>query len=227
MAFTAANVISDVRVVLKDPSGIRYTDAQLMSWINAGARQAVLMKPDITATFETITLVEGTEQSIPAEGHRLLSVLHNMSASDGVARRAVRPVSRETLDSQAPDWKSTNVTGFAAHALEVKNYHFDEQTPRNFHVFPGVNDTDAVWLRIAYSKMPTEVSSTSDAVDIPDIYQTAIMDYVCFRAYQHDAESDNNEQKATNHYAMFVGAVTGKSQIDQITTPNRRRGENR
>lgn len=222
MAFTASEVIDRARVLLKDTGGIRYTDAQFIYWINDACKQLVVMKPDASSTLSTITLATGTEQSIPADGHRLLSVLHNMSAaSGGTAGRSVRVVSREVLDTQEADWNNPSVAGFGAHGTTIKNYHFDEQTPRVFHVFPGVSGN--AYLRIAYSKIPTAVTLVGDNVDLPDIYSPAILDYILYRAYQHDAESDTNVMKGDKHYAMFVTSITGKTQVDNITTPNRKR----
>ena len=35
-----------------------------------------------------------------------------------------------------------------------------------------------------------------------------------------DAEYAGNNQRAANHYQLFTASVTGKGQIDVITTPN-------
>ena len=35
-----------------------------------------------------------------------------------------------------------------------------------------------------------------------------------------DAEYAGNNQRAANHYQLFTASVTGKAQVDLITTPN-------
>jgi hypothetical protein len=35
-----------------------------------------------------------------------------------------------------------------------------------------------------------------------------------------DAEYTGNSQRAGNHYQLFMAAVTGKSQLDLVTSPN-------
>ena len=35
-----------------------------------------------------------------------------------------------------------------------------------------------------------------------------------------DAEYTGNNQRAGNHYQLFMASVTGKSQLDMITNPN-------
>ena len=39
-------------------------------------------------------------------------------------------------------------------------------------------------------------------------------------AYMKDAEFAGNAQRASNHYQLFVASVTGKAQVDLLTTPN-------
>ena len=46
------------------------------------------------------------------------------------------------------------------------------------------------------------------------------MDYTLFRAYTKDAEFAANAQRANTHYQLFMVAITGKSQIDVISSPN-------
>ena len=39
-------------------------------------------------------------------------------------------------------------------------------------------------------------------------------------AYMKDAEYAGNSQRAANHYQLFTASVTGKGQVDALTTPN-------
>jgi hypothetical protein len=55
---------------------------------------------------------------------------------------------------------------------------------------------------------------------IPDIFANAVTDYTLFRAYTKDAEYAGNSQRASTHYNLFINSVTGKGQIDIITSPN-------
>ena len=60
----------------------------------------------------------------------------------------------------------------------------------------------------------------SGNLGIPDIFGNAVTDYVLFRAYTKDAEYAGNAQRASTHYNLFINSVTGKGQIDIITSPN-------
>ena len=219
MAVTVQSVIDRVQTTLQDTTGVRWpVVSELVLWVNDAQREIALLKPDASAKNETVTLVTGTKQAIPSSGNRLLRAVRNMSAaSGGTGKRSVRLVSREVLDAQTPDWHDPTVSGDAAHTNIVKHYIYDEQNPRNFYVYPGVAGSS--YLEIIYSANPTTVAQNGN-LDIPDIYANAGMNYVLYMAYMKDAEYAGNNQRAANHYQLFTASVTGKGQIDVITTPN-------
>ncbi len=225
MAVTVGSIIDRVQSTIQDVTGIRWPQAELVYWVNDAQREIVLFKPDASAVNATITLVDGTKQDIPGAGNRLLNVIRNMSAaSGGTGKRAIRLVQPEILNAQAPDWHDPSVTGQAAHTNIVKHYIYDDQNPRNFYVYPGVSGN--AYIEIVYSKDPDSVTA-SDNINIADIYANAIMDYVLYRAYSKDAEYAANNQRAAQHYQLFLQSVTGKGQVDQVTTPNYERDTGR
>ena len=219
MAVTVQSVIDRVQTTLQDTTGVRWpVVSELVLWVNDAQREIALLKPDASAKNETVTLVTGTKQAIPSSGNRLLRAVRNMSAaSGGTGKRSVRLVSREVLDAQTPDWHDPTVSGDAAHTNIVKHYIYDEQNPRNFYVYPGVAGN--AYLEIIFSANPTTVAQNGN-LDIPDIYANAVMNYVLYMAYMKDAEYAGNSQRAANHYQLFTASVTGKGQVDAITTPN-------
>lgn len=219
MSVTVQSVIDRVQTTLQDTTGVRWpVVSELVLWINDAQREIALLKPDASAKNETVTLVTGTKQIIPSGGNRLLRAVRNMSAaSNGTGKRSVRLVSREVLDAQTPDWHDPTVSGDAAHTNIIKHYIYDEANPRNFYVYPGVSGN--AYVEIIYSANPSTVTQ-SDNLDIPDIYANAVMNYVLYMAYMKDAEYAGNSQRAANHYQIFTASVTGKGQVDAITTPN-------
>lgn len=219
MAVTVQSVIDRVQTTLQDTTGVRWpVVSELVLWVNDAQREIALLKPDASAKNETVTLAAGTKQSIPSGGNRLLRAVRNMSAaSNGTGKRSVRLVSREVLDAQTPDWHDPSVSGDAAHTSVVKHYIYDEANPRNFYVYPGVSGN--AYLEIIYSANPSTVTQ-SDDLEVPDLYGNAVMNYVLYMAYMKDAEYAGNSQRAANHYQIFTSSVTGKGQVDAITTPN-------
>ena len=218
MAVTVASVLSRVDAVLQDTSNIRWPDTELILWVNDAQREIALIKPDATATVATVTLAAGTKQSIPSGGNRLLDVTRNMSAaSSGTGGRAIRLVNRSVLDAQSPSWHDPAVTGSAKHTNVIKHYTYEEDNPRTFYVYPGVSGN--AYVELTYSANPATVG-TSDNIGVPDIYATAIMNYVLYMAYMKEAEFAENSQRAGAHYQLFTSMLAGKGQLDATTSPN-------
>lgn len=222
MAVTVQSVVDRVQKTLQDTTGVRWPVVdELVLWVNDAQREIALLKPDSSAKNTTVTLAPGTKQEIPNDGNRLLRVVRNMSAAtNGLGKRAVRIVSREVLDAQTPDWHDPTVSGDAAHVLTVKHYVYDEQNPRNFYVYPGVASSGgSSFVEIIYSANPSTVAQGGN-LDIPDIFANAVMNYVLYMAYMKDAEYAGNNQRAASHFQLFMSSITGKGQVDALTSPN-------
>ena len=222
MTVTVDSVVNRVQVILQDTTGIRWpVTSELVLFINDAQREIALLKPDASATTSNEQLVTGTRQTLPTGGNRLLRVVRNMSgtASSSTGKRAVRLVSREILDAQTPNWHDATASSGtdAAHTTEIKHYIYDEQNPRVYYVYPGVAGN--AFAEVVFSANPSTVASGGN-LSIPDIYGNAVTDYVLFRAYTKDAEYAGNNQRASTHYNLFINSVTGKGQIDIITSPN-------
>jgi hypothetical protein len=222
MTVTVQSVIDRVQTVLQDTTGVRWPVVnELVLWINDAQREITLLKPDASAVNATITLAAGTKQEIPSAGNRLLKVIRNMSAaSNGTGKRSVRLVDAEVLNGQTPDWHDPSVSGDAAHTNIVKHYIYEESNHRNFYVYPGVAGN--AYLEIIYSANPSTVAQNGN-LSIPDIFANAVMNYVMYMAYMKDAEYAGSQERASSHYNLFLTSVTGKTQIDGVTTPNMER----
>ena len=217
---TGANLLLRIEDTLQDTTNVRWSEAELLRYINDAQREIVNLRPDASADHANVQLATGTEQAIPDVGLRLIKVVRNMSAAGGSAtgKRVIRIVDREILDSQAPDWHDPTVTGDAAHTTVVKHYVFDEDDPRKYYVYPGVSGN--AFVEIVFSRSPTDLANTSATLYVADIYANAIIDFVLYRAYMKDAEFAGNQQRASSHYQLFVGSVTQGAQVQTIVSPN-------
>lgn len=223
MAITVANVVTKARSVLQDTTSVRWPDDELIGWINDAQREIALIKPDASSKNTYMPMIPGTKQSLPNDGLRLLRVVRNMTdASANVGGRAIRLVSREILDAQQPEWHDPEAKGESAFGTIVKHYMYDEADPLHFYVYPGITNAMVLspMIELIYSANPDDVSQLTDQISIPDLYQNAILNYVLYMAYMKDAEYAGNSQRASSHYQIFTASVTGKGQVDVITTPN-------
>ena len=217
---TGANLLLRIEDTLQDTTNVRWSEAELLRYINDAQREIVNLRPDASADHANVQLSTGTEQAIPDVGLRLIKVVRNMSAAGGSAtgKRTIRIVDREILDTLEPDWHDPAVTGDAAHTTVVKHYAFDEDDPRKYYVYPGVSGN--AYVEIVFSRTPTDLANTSATLYIYDIYANAVIDYGLYRAYMKDAEFAGNQQRASAHYNLFLTSVSSGGQIQLGVSPN-------
>lgn len=226
MALTGTNLLSRIKDILQDTTSVRWPEAEILRYINDAQREIVNYRPESSAKTDNVQLVAGTKQALPSDGLRLIKVTRNMngSSSSATGKRAIRIVNVDILNTQEPDWNDPTVSGDAQHGTVVKHYIFDEDDPKNYYVYPGVNGN--AYVEIVYSKIPTDLSSASSNLDIDDIYGNAVIDYVLFRAYQKDSEYAGNAQRAQTHYQLFLNCIGQGMQAQELLSPNNDRTSN-
>ena len=191
----------------------------MLRYINDAQREIVNFRPESSAKAANVQLVTGTKQSLPTDGLRLIKVTRNMSGTgNATGKRAVRIINVDILNTQEPDWNDPTVSGDAAHGTVIKHYIFDDDDPRNFYVYPGVDGN--AYVEIVYSASPTDLANTSATISVDDIFSNAIIDYVLYRAYMKDAEYAGNAQRASQHYQLFTASIGQGAQAQTVLDPN-------
>lgn len=209
----ASDIITSARILLTDPDKVRWEDSTLLRWLNAGQRQVCAVRPDAKALRLDATLVDGVEQSIPAQGWKLLSVLHNVAA-DGTRGRAITLITRDELNAIDLNWPAADGRDVTRH------YAVDEDNPRAFEVWPAAIAGNKVRVNIA--ALPADCATLESPIDLSDIYEGALVDWVCFRAYNQDSDDAQDGSLANVHLQSFMTALTGKTQADASTAPKRK-----
>lgn len=200
MAVTAQSIIERVRLQLIDNGAVkRWTDTELLLWLSDGQRAIVTASPGNSSSTEVVPLVAGTKQNIPSDGNTLLYIVRNTNSAGTTPGRAVRIVSREILDAQNPDWHAS------APAAVVQNYIFDAQEPTKYYVYPP--NTGTGYVEMVYSHLPVDMTSLTDTLVVQDIYQTALFDYVMFRAHQKDSDFAAGQAIAGTYLQLFLAAT--------------------
>lgn len=213
MSVTAQLIIDRVRLQLIDNGAVkRWSDTELLLWLSDGQRAIVTAFPGNSSSTEVVPLVAGTKQTIPSDGNMLLYIVRNTNSTGTTAGRAVRIVSREILDAQNPDWHSSTASAV------VQNYIFDPQEPKIYYVYPP--NTGTGYVEMIYSHLPGEMTSLSDTLVVQDIYQTALFDYVMFRAHQKDSDFAAGQAIATTYLQLFLAATGQRDSSILGANPN-------
>jgi hypothetical protein len=208
-------VLDRAGIILQDTTNIRWPTAELLGWLNDGQREIVLRKPDAYTKSEAIVLTASeTKQSIPAAGIQLIDVVRNMGTGGATPGRAITRTERYILDSQRPDWNTETGTS------EVKHYMFDERNPKYFYVYPPQGPAPG-YVEAVYSSAPAELATAAATLTLDDVYSSALLDYVLYRAYSKDSDiAPNAPQRAVGHYEAFLKSLGAQEQAESRYDPN-------
>ena len=214
MAVTGQNIADKVELLLQDETNVRWTEAELLGWINSGQREVAIAKPNALTSNTTMQLTaSATKQTIPATGIQLMEVVRNMGADGLTPGRAITGIDRSVLDMTIPTWHSdANAAGV------VKHFTFDPRDPKTFYVYPKAPAT-ALYIELVISINPAQLASLAGNIAYDDIYETVLIDYVLYRAYAKDSKHTANMQRSTNHYQAFQNALGLKSRGEMMLAP--------
>lgn len=203
MAVIARAICTDAAKLLQDDTNVAWPLDELLHWLNAGQKELVLGKPDAYVKNQSVQLVAGTRQSIPADGNVYMRLTRNMGAAGTTPGRVILPIPMQVLDEQNPDWHTAAASATAVHAA------YDERDKKHYYVYPPQPATPG-YAEIIYSATPPDVA-LDDPIAVSDLYQSALMDYVLYRAYSKDSEYTRNDAKATAYYQTFGALLSVKT----------------
>jgi len=195
-----SDLISRARDLLLDTvSPYRTSDAELLRWASDAQRVIVSVVPEAYPESRAVQLEANTyRQKIPADALRLLDIPRNLGATGNTPGLVIRLIGRSVLDGVNPMWTSES-------AAEIEHYIYDFKTPRQFMVYPA--PTSAVFVEMVFSKNPPEISANSGSLALDDSYSALILDYVAFRAFSKDVDSQTSASRAAAYMSMFSGAI--------------------
>jgi len=228
----ASAIMSSAAILLLDEEHVRWPLAEIAGWIDEAVKNIVLVKPSASSITITLELDEGTKQKLPDDESivMLLDIIRNLGGSGISAGRMIKPTSRNQLDAADPYWHNPLRWPFKS---EVRQFVFDETTPREFYVFPGNDGTGQV--EAAVSKLPAtvisqiapdadkrELATWDKPTGLSDEYTAPVLDYVLYRCFGKE-DPAAAPGRAVTHYQAFATALGIQSQVETANTPNRKK----
>lgn len=212
MAISVSTILTNVAVILQDITNVRWSQTELLAWLNAAQREIIGYKPNASVKTAPVATVAGTRQTAPADCISILRVVRNLGADGMTPGPAIRLVSHEIMDAQNPNWHTDPQSG------TLRHYVFDDQNPKTYYVYPPSNGNTKP--EMAYCAYPADATLTG-TISVDDIFESALMNYILYRAYLKDAEYAMNGQLATQYYGAFTTLLTGKSAAEVAVDPNK------
>ncbi len=208
-----ATLFRTVRQVLQDAEGVRWTDPELLDYLNEGQRSILTFKANAYVRSRVIKLTTGTLQNLPEDGVQLIDVPRNMGTSGQNPGRAIRIVRRELLDAKVPRWHAADPSA------EAKHYMYAPLQPKHFLVYPPQPPTLQGHVEIVYGALPPD-TTLNGAISVDDIYEAPLIDYVLHRSFAKDTEFAADQNRSAQHFQAFVNALTGKAKNEVGANPN-------
>lgn len=203
---TAQAIIDKAQMILQDTTEVRWTESELLGWLNDGQREIAIMRPDLFSVIGNVTCVAGTKQSIPANGTALLRAIRNMGSGGATPGRAIRQVTLDLLDANVPDWHTK------ASVTEILHVAVEAKVPKVFYTYPPA--TAGTQLEVLYGASPADVAAKGNVIGVDDVFATPLIDYLCYRAYSKDQDMTGNADRASAHHQAFVSVVNAKTAAD-------------
>lgn len=193
---SATSILTRASTLLNDAERVHWTLGELLDWLNDGQRELVLHRPSACVRNVDVPLEKGTKQKLPEDAISLVDIPRN---SEGMA---IRQVDRRDLDAIMPDWHSPLKA-----KVKVEHFCYSPTDPKTFYVYPpspGGNFVEAI-----YNANPVQVGATSP-ISVDDIYASALVSYVLYRAFAKDTDYAPNAVTSGAHYEAFLAAIKGK-----------------
>lgn len=189
-----------------------WTSDQWIAALNAAIDAVISVKSDAYIKRDNIPLVEGTEQTLPADGLRLMDISHNMGGGTSPGNVITR-AQRDALDRYDPAWHS------AATASAIDQFVVDDRDPTKFWVTPPAQAVPTLYVSALYSAKPTAIAADTDTIPLNANYHAALREWMLYLAFGRDDDSTPNFSKSQQHKATFFELLGAKSNAEKAYSP--------
>jgi hypothetical protein len=187
---TPADVITEVRRIVQDTAApYRYSDTDLLGYINQTLKRMALLRPDLFGVIEDfVTTASSAVQTLPTDAIRLIDVFSVKGGS------AVTETDRETMDRNYPSW-SVEAAGTPV------NYMRHVKNPTRFFLYPP--PASGVQLVIEYAKVPPIYALNDTIAAVPTAFLPTIVSGAVYLA-----QSIDDEHVSSGRAKLFLDAFT-------------------
>lgn len=201
MALVVNDIVTRVGNIANDTGNVRWTVAELLTYISDGRRRIVDLIPQSYTQTVVTGFANSSKQLLPTGYLRLVSIVCNTDSTGNVVGRPVSPIDRETLNVENIAWRTTTGTGY----IEYYVYEPDKD-PSRFYIYPVPTSAAPVYAELIMSIDPIDVVS-GGTLGINSKYHEPLVDYVLSRMFQKDGEVGNDLNRAAWHAQAFMSGI--------------------
>lgn len=187
---TVQDIADEVRFLTQDTQADAYrtSNTEIIGWLNDALYSLLSLVPQLFVTTGTYTTSSGSRQVLD------LSLAHTLVEVIGVPQ-----ADYASLSAFNPAWQS-------AASGTIQNWLRALNEPLGFFVYPP--SAGGVSLTVLYVKAHTELTATTDTIQLSEVYKPALVAYcTAMVEAKEDENVDNN--RAAQQMADFVGRITG------------------
>lgn len=197
---TGTTLINKVATILYDANNVKWSRSELLNWLNDAQRAITILMPEAISTKVIVPLTAGARQSLPSDCWLLLEITSNMGTTGTTRGRALRKTMRETLDETNPTWYDD------APAPSITLFMYDSRDRTTYEVYPPADGTS--YLEVIYAPYPVDLSTEAATLQLADVYEPALIDYMLFRCKSKGSDFADPVQ-AAKYYDNFTAYVSG------------------
>jgi len=221
------------------PQFTRYTQFELVTWLNDAQRAIAKLMPSACARMDAIKLKAGARQTVdviaaadvlPEDGSTATSAVHGnaiqdvicLMGADGLTRgNALHLFDREVLDRVVPGW--------AAQSGSPRQYAVDGRNPKVFWLSPGIAAGATLWALVSYLSDPATIPTSGDyswtgsdttKLSVDDVNSDDVLNYILARAMLKDAEYAAGASLAQGYSQAFINSMNSRVAAATGVNPN-------
>jgi len=204
---TAQVLITEVRRVIHDESSpYRWSDLELIDYINAGMRQIVQLLPEANTITSAVQLTNNlARQVLPSGGIKFIKASHNFNDAGTVRSGTIRYAEKDALDTYDPDWETDVAIKADTDNFYLHYCHLSEE-PKVYYMYPPCSASK--YIGLVYSAIPTALTAVGDTYGLDDEYINAGITYVTYRALTKEARDtlpDAYRNELWNNFLNTLG----------------------
>lgn len=205
--YTVGSIVSLCRKKSLDEDDTDNTDTELINLYNLTTRQIVKLVPRAYTRLDSMQLLAGNKQTIPAAGSILIDVLRNMGLDGVTAGRSIRPTSVEIMTKYVPSYSTDDANADSS----VWDWWPIPTYPEQFFVYPKSDGLGYVEVEI--TKTPEDVIYDANgawaaaAILLSDLYVDAIINGILYMMYDDDTDIPGNTPRSGLYYSRFLQSL--------------------